>query len=262
MQSALAYEVRDIRIEGLQNVEPGIVFRNFPVKEGDDVSDRRLSNALRTLFASGYFNDLELSKDGDVLVIKVVERPTIAVIRLEGNKDVEDEQLLDGIGRQGVKEGEVFRQSAVEQIRNDLVSVYASRGSYGAAVDTQVEDLPGNRVALNITIDEGKESSIQHINIIGNQAFDNDTLTGLFESSLPGLFSWFTSDDQYAQQKLAGDLERLRSYYLNRGYINFQIDSTQVSISPDKANVFITINITEGAQYLVRDFAISGDLVV
>jgi outer membrane protein insertion porin family len=259
---AQAFQVEDIRLEGLQNVEPGTVFRNFPVSTGDDVSDHELAQALKKLFASGYFNDLELLKEGDVLVVKVQERPTIALIRLEGNDAIESEPLLEGLKGSGIKEGEVFRQSALEQIRQDLVRVYSAQGRYGAYVDAETETLPGNRVALNIDIDEGNVASIAHINIVGNEVFDDETLTDLFELSLPGMFSWFTNDDRYAREKLAGDIERLRSFYMDQGYINFAVDSTQVSISPDKEHVYITLSVTEGAQYTVRDFNVAGEMVV
>ena len=262
-QAALApFQVKDIRLEGVQQVEPGIVFRNFPIATGDRVTESAIQDAVRALFKSGYFDDINVARDGDYLVLKVKERPAVSRIRLNGNKVVKDEDLLKGLKQSGLQEGDVFKRSTLDQIRLDLIRLYVSQGRYGASIETEVEELPSNRVALDINIKEGSVASIQHINIIGNTVFEDEDLKDLFALKLPSFWSFYTKDDRYAREKLSGDLERLRSYYMDRGYINFSIDSTQVSITPDKKNVFITVNVTEGDQYKLRDINLAGDLVV
>lgn len=257
-----SFVVEDIRIEGLQRVSPGIVFRSFPVNAGDRVSSAALVRATRKLFQSGYFDDIQILQDGEVLVLKLQERPSVSLIKLNGNKVLEDEALLDGLKQNGLQEGDVFKRSTLEQIKLDLVRVYASQGRYGAAVETEVESLPGNRVALNINIKEGSVATIQHINIVGNKVYSDEELKDLFSLKLPSFWSFYKKDDRYARQKLSGDLERLRSYYLDSGYVNFSIDSTQVSITPDKKHVYITVNVTEGEKFTIRDVDIAGDMVV
>ncbi|WP_417581785.1 outer membrane protein assembly factor BamA [Nitrincola sp.] len=260
--NTLPFVVSDVRVEGLQQVDPGTVFRNFPVAAGDQVDAGQLASATRELFRSGYFDDVQLNRDGDVLVLVLRERPAVAIIRIEGNKAIKEEQLRDGLRQSGLQEGDVFRRATLDQIELDLMRVYSAQGRYGADIQTEVETLPGNRVALNIDITEGRIASIQHINIVGNEAFPDDELIDLFSLKLPGFLSFYTKSDQYSREKLSGDLERLRSYYLDRGYINFSLDSTQVSVSPDKKDVFITVGITEGKQYTVSEVLMVGNLVV
>ncbi|WP_415882447.1 outer membrane protein assembly factor BamA [Neptuniibacter sp. QD34_54] len=257
-----SFVVEDIRLEGLQRVSPGIVFRNFPVAAGEQVNALSLSKATKKLFASGYFDDIELLRDDSVLVLRLQERPSVSLIKLEGNKVLESEALLDGLKQTGLQEGDVFKRSTLEQIKQDLVRVYASQGRYGASVSTDVESLPGNRVALNINVKEGRVATIQHINIVGNTVYSDEELKELFSLKLPNFWSFYKKDDRYARQKLTGDLERVRSYYLDSGYVNFSIDSTQVSITPDKKNVYITLNVTEGEKYTIRDVAVAGEMVV
>jgi outer membrane protein insertion porin family len=256
------FEVSDIRLEGLQRVAPGIVFRNFPVAAGDELTRSQLSDAVKTLFRSGYFADVQVERDGGVLVLKLQERPSVAVINIEGNKVIKKEDLLNGLKQSGLQEGDVFRRAALDQISQDLLRVYTSQGRYGANIQTEVEPLPGNRVQLNITIREGQVASIQHINIVGNTVFSDEQLKSLFSLKLPNFLSFYKKDDRYAREKLNGDLERLRSWYLDRGYINFNIDSAQVSITPDKKHVYISVAITEGQQYTVRDVSVAGQMVV
>ncbi|QLE96639.1 outer membrane protein assembly factor BamA [Neptunomonas phycophila] len=256
------FKVQDIKLEGVQRVEPGIVFRNFPVSTGDRVTESAISDAVSQLFKSGYFEDVDVLKDGDFLILRVKERPAVSLIRLNGNKVIKDEDLIKGLKQSGLQEGDVFKRSALDQIRLDLIRMYVSQGRYGAAIDTEVEELSGNRVALDINIKEGSVASIQHINVVGNTVFDDEELKDLFALKLPSFWSFYTKDDRYAREKLSGDLERLRSYYMDRGYINFSIDSTQVSITPDKQNVFITVNIDEGDQYTLRDVNLAGNMVV
>ena len=257
-----SFVIDDIRLEGLQRVSPGIVFRNFPVTAGDQVTSGQLAKASRKLFESGYFDDIQLLRDDSVLVLKLLERPSVSLIKLDGNKVLESEALLEGLKQTGLQEGDVFKRSTLEQIKLDLVRLYASQGRYGASIDTDVESLPGNRVALNINIKEGQIATIQHINVVGNSVYSDEELKDLFSLKLPHFWSFYQKDDRYARQKLSGDLERLRSYYLDSGYVNFSIDSTQVSITPDKKHVYITVNVTEGEQYTVRGVDISGEMVV
>ncbi len=257
-----SFEVTDIRLEGLQRVAPGLVFRNFPIANGEQVDSQRLSSAVRKLFASGYFDDVQLARDEGVLILKLNERPSIALIRMDGNKALKTEVLKEGLKRTGLKEGDVFKRATLEQVRQDLVRIYASQGRYGATVDAEVEKLPGNRVALNFNIKEGKVATIEHINFVGNELFDDEKLRDLFELKLPGFWSFYSNDDRYAREKLSGDLERLRSFYMDQGYINFSVDSTQVSITPDRKNVYITVNITEGEKYTVKEVNVAGEMVV
>lgn len=257
-----SFVIEDIRLEGLQRVSPGIVFRNFPISAGDQVDAVVLAKASRKLFDSGYFDDIELLRDDAVLVLKLQERPSVSLIRLDGNKVLESDALLDGLKQTGLQEGDVFKRSTLEQIKQDIVRVYSSQGRYGANVETDVETLPGNRVALNIHIKEGQVATIQHINIVGNSVYTDEELTDLFSLKLPNFWSFFKKDDRYARQKLSADIERLRSYYLDSGYVNFSVDSTQVSITPDKKHVYITVNVTEGEKYTVRDVDVAGEMVV
>lgn len=260
--SEFPFVVSDIRLEGLQRVEPGAVFRYFPVNVGDRLSRQRLSEATRELFASGYFDDVDILREDDQLILKLHERPSLALIRIDGNDVIQEEDLRKGLEQSGVKEGDVFKRAAVDQIRLDLLRVYVGQGRYGASINTEVEPLAGNRVALNIHINEGQEATIQHINIVGNTTFSDEELTELFSLKLPNFWTFYTKSDRYSREKMSGDLERLRSYYMDRGFINFKIDSAQVSITPDREDVFITINITEGERYSVSEVSVAGDLVV
>jgi len=260
--AALPFEVNDIRLEGLQRVEPGVVFRNFPVTAGDQLSRQQLSDAVRNLFRSGYFADVQAERDGDVLVLKLQERPSVALINIDGNDVIKEEDLLNGLQQSGLQEGDVFRRAALDQISLDLLRVYTSQGRYGADINTEVEPLSGNRVQLNINIQEGQVATIQHINIVGNTVFSDEELKDLFSLKLPDFWSFYTKSDRYAREKMTGDLERLRSWYLDRGYINFNIDSAQVSITPDKKHVYITVGISEGEQFSVRDVSVAGEMVV
>ena len=259
---AETFKVEDIRLEGIQRVEPGLALRYFSIASGEEVDSADLASATRRLFKTGYFDDIQLERDGNVLVLRVRERPAVSLIRLEGNSVIDDEALLAGLEQTGLKEGDVFKRATLDQIRQDLLRLYVGRGRYGADIETEVEPLSGNRVALNIDVTEGKVATIQHINIIGNTVFEEEDLTDLFSLKLPGFWSFFTKSGRYAREKLSGDLERLRSYYLDRGYVNFNIDSTQVSVSPDKKHIFISINVSEGDQYSVSSVDVTGDLVV
>ena len=254
------FYVSDIRAEGLQRVSAKAVFNALPINIGDLVDEAALRRAMRQLFRTGNFSDLSLEREGDVLIVKVVERPSISKIELEGNKTIDEEALLEGLKQSGLAEGEVFRRANLERINLELERQYISQGRYGAKVETEVEDEPRNRVALKIHITEGDVAGIRHINIVGNKVYDDKELRSIFELKTPGFWSFFKKDDKYAREKLGGDLETLRSYYMDRGYINFTIESTQVSVSPDKQHVYITINVSEGERFKVNSVDLAGDL--
>ena len=258
--SALAFTISDIRIEGLQRMSAGSVFAEIPYNVGDEIDNAALRQIVKDVFATGSFNDVEVGRDGNVLVVVVQERPAIDSIEIDGNKAIKTDALLEGLEKSGLAEGEIFKKVTLEHIRSDLERQYVSQGRYGASIDTEVEELPRNRVKLKIQVTEGDVSGIHHINIVGNKVFDNKTLLEILELKLPSLLSFYTKDDQYSKEKLTGDLEKLESYYLDRGYLNFTIDSTQVSISPNREDVYITINIIEGEKFLVQEVEIAGEL--
>lgn len=260
--SAESFEIEDIRLEGLQRVSAGTVFEQLPISVGDQVDDSRLVRASKQLFRSGLFNDIQLLRDGDVLVVRLVELPTISNIEIKGNKAIQTEMLMDGLKQSGLDEGLVFKRSTLERISLELERQYVAQGRYDARITTEVEALPRNRVALKINVEEGNVANIAHINIVGNEAFDDDELLKQFELQVSNFWSWYASDDKYAREKLAADMETLRSYYLDRGYIRFNIESTQVSLSPNKDSVYITLNVSEGEKYKVRDIRFAGNLVV
>ncbi len=259
---AESFTISDIRVNGLQRVSAGSVFGALPLNVGEQVDDRQLVDATRSLFRTGFFQDIQLGRDGDVLVVTVVERPSISGIEIEGNKAITTEDLLKGLNQSGLAEGEIFQRATLEGVRNELQRQYVAQGRYSAEIEAEVIPQPRNRVALKITINEGTVAAISHINVVGNTVFTDEELSDLFELKTTNWLSFFRNDDKYAREKLSGDLERLRSYYLDRGYINMDISSTQVSITPDKKHVYITVNVEEGEKYSVRDVKLSGDLKV
>ncbi|MEJ2345160.1 MAG: outer membrane protein assembly factor BamA [Gammaproteobacteria bacterium] len=256
------FVVKDIRVEGLQRISPGTVFNYLPVKAGDTLTEQRSAQAIRALFKTGFFKDVRLERQGDVLVVVVQERPSIDSISVTGNKSIDKKQLLGNLKQVGLAEGRVFNRSLLEKVEQELQRQYFSQGKYAVKIKTTVTPLERNRVAVSIKISEGRSARIREINIVGNKAFSDKKLTGLFKLSTPTMFSFYTGSDQYSKQKLAADLETLRSYYLDRGYLTFKIDSTQVSISPDKKSIYITINVTEGSRYTVKDVKLAGNLIV
>ena len=257
-----AFQISDIRVNGLQRVSAGSVFSALPLNIGDEVDDQTLVDASRSLFRTGFFQDIQLGREGSVLIINVVERPSISSIELDGNKAIKSEDLLNGLSMAGLSEGEIFQQATLDGVRNELLRQYVAQGRYSADIETEVIAEPRNRVALKIQIDEGSIASIKHVNVVGNSVFSDDELAPLFELKTTGWLSFIRNDDKYSREKLAGDLERLRSWYLDRGYINMDVASTQVSITPDKKHVYITVNINEGELYTVNEVKLSGDLVV
>ncbi|GAB2517305.1 outer membrane protein assembly factor BamA [Microbulbifer agarilyticus] len=259
---AQSFEVNDIRVEGLQRVSAGTVFAALPVRVGDQIESVEIQSATRALFRTGYFQDIQIGRENGVLVITVRERPAISKIEITGNKAIKTEDLLKGMNDNGLAEGQIFKRATLEGLAQELERQYVAQGRYGASVTTEVKELPRNQVELKVIVDEGSVAAIKHINIVGNRAFSDDELAEIFELQTTGWLSWLNSDDKYSREKLTGDLERLESYYLDRGYLEFKIDSTQVSLSPDKQSVFITVNISEGDVYKVSDVELAGDPVV
>ncbi|MDX5297505.1 MAG: outer membrane protein assembly factor BamA, partial [Gammaproteobacteria bacterium] len=257
-----AFVVSDIRVEGLQRVSAGTVFSAFPVEVGDALETDALADAIRALFRTGLFTDLSVARDNGVLVVSVVERPAISKIEIEGNKAIETDQLMNALKSAGLQEGQVFKRATLERLELEILRSYVAQGRYSARVKAEVTELPRNRVEVLLKISEGDVAAIQHINLIGNSAFDEETLTDLLQLKTTSWWRSITNADKYAREKLSGDLESLRSHYLDNGYLRFSAESTQVSISPDKQQVFITIAVNEGPQYKVRDVLIRGDTIV
>ena len=261
-QAFQPFVVEDIRVEGLQRISAGTVFNYLPVKVGQSMDEADSEDAIKALFKTGFFNDIYLVRNGNILVIYVTERAAISSIEIEGNQDLDNEALLDGLEQIGLAEGRVFDRSLLEKVEQELRRQYFSSGKYAVKINTTVTPLDRNRVGILIDISEGRAARIKQINIIGNEVFPDKELLGTFALSTPNIFSGYTKSDQYSKQALSADLEILRTYYLDRGYLKFQINSTQVSITPDKKDIYITINIVEGEQYKVRVVTLSGDLVV
>lgn len=260
--AAEPFRIEDIRLEGLSRISPGTVFNYLPLKVGDTVDSARTADAIRALYKTGFFKDVRMERQGNTLVIDVVERPSIASIEFTGNKELKTETLIEGLSQVGFAEGRIFNRSVFDRVEQELKRNYFAIGKYGVKIDSSVTPLERNRVAVRFDISEGKAARIKQINIVGNTVFDDGELLDLFSLSSTKLFSFLTKADQYSKIKLAGDLETLRSFYLDRGYINFNIDSTQVSITPDKRDVYITVNITEGDQFVVSEVRLAGDLIV
>ncbi|HVV96662.1 MAG TPA: outer membrane protein assembly factor BamA, partial [Rhodanobacteraceae bacterium] len=257
-----AFTISDIRIDGLSRIAPGTVFTYLSVEKGDQLTPDRAEQAIRALYKTGFFSDVELSRQGDILVVTVKERPQISKIALRGNKDLKDDDLLKGLKGIGLSEGEAFDPLKLSEVQNELTRQYYNRGKYNVSVKTSVVNLDRNRVEVAINIAEGKVAKIKHINVVGNTTFPDKDITSNFESSTSNFTSWYTKDDQYSREKLSGDLEKLTSYYMDRGYVDFNVDSTQVSISPDKRKMYVTAAIREGEVYKVSDVKLTGALIL
>lgn len=256
------FVVSDIRVEGLQRIAAGSVFAAMPIAVGDVANTDSIRATARSLFATGNFDDIRIGRDENVLVVVVAERPSISEITIDGNKAIETEALLDGLKSAGLAVGQVFQRSTLEGMQLELQRQYVTQGRYDAAIDTEVIPEPRNRVSISIDVDEGTVAAIKHVNVVGNRIFSDEDLTDIFELKTTGWFSFFTNDDKYSREKLTGDLEKLTSYYQDRGYLQFSIDSTQVSVSPNKEEVYITANVTEGEKFTVSEVGLSGDLVL
>ena len=260
--AAEPFVVRDIRLEGLQRISAGTVFNYLPIKVGDTVDSSRTGDALRALYKTGFFRDVRIEREGDSLVVFLHERPSIANIEFTGNKELSTEDLLESLEQEGFAQGRVFNRSTFDQVEQELRRTYFAVGKYGVKITSTITPLERNRVGIAFDISEGAVATIKQINIVGNAVYDDDDLVDLFVLETTGFWSWITSADQYSKQKLSADLETLRSYYLDSGYINFNIDSTQVSITPDKKDVYVTINITEGDQFKISEIRMAGEILV
>lgn len=257
-----AFTVEDIRVDGLRRVSAGSVFSAFNISVGESISEQDIIDASRSLFKTGLFTDIKIARESNDLVIILKERPSISKIEIEGNKDISEEDLLEGLKGAGMSEGQVFKRVTLERLELEILRSYVAQGRYSASVEAEVTELPSNQVKIKLNINEGEVASILHINVVGNYAFSDEELIDLMELQMPGFWSSFTADDKYSKEKLSGDLERIRSHYLDNGYIKFAIESTQVSISPHKEDVFVTVNISEGPQFTIRDFDLKGELIL
>jgi outer membrane protein insertion porin family len=256
------FVIKDIRVEGIQRTEAGTVFSYLPVKVGDTMTEERAAQAIRTLFATGFFRDVILEREGDVLVVVVQERPSIALIDFTGMHEFDKEQILTGLRQIGFAEGRIFDKGTLDRAEQELKRQYLTRGYYAVNVSTTVTPLERNRVSLNFNVEEGRVAKIRQVSIIGAKAFSERELLKQFVLRTPGMLTWFSKHDQYSRQKLSADIESLRSYYLDRGYLEFSVDSTQVSITPDKQDIYITVSITEGRKYTVSDVKVAGEMLI
>ena len=256
------FVVSDIRIDGLSRISAGTVYNYLPVNKGDQLTDSAAQRAIRALYQTKFFSNVEFDREGNILVIKVTERPSIAKLTLRGNKDIKSDELKKGLKEIGLTEGETFDRLALDNVQQELIRQYYNRGKYNVTVDPHVTPLDRNRVAIDIEIREGKAAKIKEFNIIGNHAFTDKDIREGFESDTTNLMSWYSKDDQYSREKLSGDLEKLQSYYMDRGYADFGVDSTQVSIAPDKRFMYIDASIKEGEIYKVADVKLVGTLIL
>ena len=264
-QQVLALEpfvVKDIRVEGLQRTEAGTVFNYLPVQVGDVMSDEKATQAIKSLYNTGFFKDVRIEADGEVLVVTVQERSAIAKIDFSGNKSFPSDKMTEGLKQIGISEGLIFDKSQLDRAEQEIKRQYLAQGKYGATVKTVVSPLERNRVGVRFEIEEGVVAKIRDINIVGNNVFSLEDLRAEFLLTTPNWMSWWNKDDQYSKQKLTADLETLKSFYMNKGYLEFSIDSTQVSISPDKQDIYITVNVTEGEKYTISDIKLAGELQV
>src|SRR5574343_502039 len=262
---ALAIEpftVKDIRVEGIQRTEAGTVFSYLPVKVGDTVGDEKISESIKALFATGFFKDVRVEIDGSVLVIVVQERPAVARIAFSGLKEFDKDVITKAIKETGIAEGRIFDRALLEKAEQELKRQYLTRGKYAANITTTVTPLERNRVGINFNIEEGVAARIKQINIVGAKTFSDKELRGLFELTTPTWMSWYTKNDQYSRQKLSADLEKLKSFYMNQGFLEFAVESTQVSISPNQEDVYITINVIEGERYQITSVKLAGDFSI
>lgn len=256
------FVVVDIRVEGLQRIAEGTVFNYLPVNIGDTLDRRRIAEAVQALYATRFFQDVELRRDGNVLIVAVLERPTIESFEVKGNKDLKTEDLEKSLRNVGLASGKSFDQSVLDDVKHYLIEQYFSRGKYSVRVDAKAEEAPGNKVKVSIDIHEGNRARIEQINVVGNSTFSDDELLGELQLRTPNWLSWYRQDDRYAKEALSADLETLRSYYMDRGYADFAITSSQVAIGPEQDDVFITVNVKEGEVYPVSEVKLAGDLRV
>jgi len=260
--SASSFTVSDIRVDGLQRIGAGTVFTYLPIERGDTVDSTRIAEAMRALYKTGFFEDIRFDREGNILVISVTERPAINTLKISGNKDIKTEDLMSNLKEIGISEGETYDRLALDRVTLELNRAYNNRGKYNVQITPTITRLDRNRVDVTINVNEGKAAKIRHINLIGNEKFDEETLREGWESNESNWLSWYRRDDQYSREKLSGDLEKLNEYYLDRGYVDFSVDNTQVAISPDKRDMFVTASLTEGEQYTVDEVEVTGDTVL
>lgn len=255
-----SFEISDIRLQGLTRVSAGTVFNEITLDVGDIADKLSVRQLIRDLFATGYFEEIEVNHEDDILIVKLLERPSISEITIEGEKAVNEDQLLEGLAAEGLKEGEIFKQSTLERVRSELVRLYVAQGKYAAAIETNTVNLPRNRVSIEITVDEGKNAGIRQIAFVGNDVFSTETLQNVMELKEPSIIGSFKGEHRYSREKMQGDLESIESFYRDRGYIEFRIESTQISMTADRKHVFITINVLEGEEHVVNEVELVGEL--
>lgn len=260
-QAFTPFVVRDIEVNGIQRVDPGTVFGYLPVQVGQEFTEQQASEAIQRLYASGYFSDVQVTTDNNVLVVNVVERPTIASISFNGMREFDSKAIIKSLSQVGFGEGRIFDRAMLERAEFELKQQYLNKGKYAVEVATIVTPLPRNRVGISFDVFEGDLAKIKEIKIIGNEAFSTGTLLGEMELTTSGLMTWYTGTNKYSREKLEGDLERLRSFYLNRGYLEFDVEAPQVTISPDRKDIFITLTVHEGEPYQVTDVKFAGELL-
>ncbi|MDQ9171532.1 outer membrane protein assembly factor BamA [Oxalobacteraceae bacterium R-40] len=254
------FTVRDIRVEGIQRTEAGTVFNYLPVRVGETFTDEKATEAIKALYATGFFKDVRIEAEGDVLVVMVEERPAIAGVDFSGIKEFDKDQLTKALKDIGLGESRIYDKALLDRAEQELKRQYLSRGLYGVQITTTVTPVERNRVNINFAVDEGDVARIKQINFVGNKAFSDNQLRDLMSSGTSGWFTWYTKADQYSKQKLSGDIESIRSFYLNRGYLEMKVESTQVSITPDRKDIYITVNINEGDKFTVSDVKLEGEM--
>ena len=256
-----SFVVRDMRVEGLQRISEGTVFNYLPINVGDTVDQIRVQEAIRALYDQALFDDIEMRREEDILIIVVKERPSIENFTIDGNKDIKTEDLMESLRNVGLARGRTFDRSVLDNVEMFLREQYYDRGKYGVQIKTDVQDRPNNTVRISIDVKEGDRARIRQVNLIGNDSFEEEDIRGGFTLDTANWLSWIRQDDRYAKEALEGDLEILRSFYMDRGYADFRVDSTQVAISPNKEDIFVTINVHEGEVYKISDSYVSVILV-
>src|SRR6201991_443572 len=256
------FVVGDIRVEGLQRVSEGTVYNYLPVNIGDHLNATRVREAIRALYVTGFFRDVQLRRDGNTLLVVLLERPSIESFEITGNKDIKTEDLQKSLRNVGLATGKTFDRSVLEDVTQYLTDQYYSRGKYAVRVDTHVEEETGNRVKIKIEIKEGKRAKIRQISLVGDTKYKQKEILDTLELKTPNWLSWYKQDDRYSRETLQGDLEKVRNFYMDRGYANFNIESTQVAIAPEKEDIFITVNLQEGEVFTISDIKLAGTFVV